>query len=367
MGKIKSFIIKEIKHILRDKRSLVILIGMPIVQILLFGFAITNEIKYASIGILDKSNDYMSTKLKSKILSSDYFKMNINIQNDEQIHEAFANGTIKAAMIIESDFSNHLNKYNSADIQIISDATDPNTANTLLGYLSNIIADFSGDINKNVKINYLNAELRMRFNQELKGTFLFVPGLVTIILMLVSAMMTSISIAREKESGTLELMLVSPVNPAIFIISKVIPYSALSFINAIVILVLGKFVFGVPVTGNLVLLLSECILFILCALSLGVLIATVTKTQQVALMIALVGLMLPSILLSGFIFPIENMPLWLQYISKFIPATWFMIIIKSIMLKAAGLDLLWEETLIVFSLTMLYILISVKKFKLRLE
>jgi ABC-2 type transport system permease protein len=196
---------------------------------------------------------------------------------------------------------------------------------------------------------------------------MFVPGVMTIILMLVSAMMTSISITKEKELGTMEILLVSPLNPIQVIVGKVVPYILLSIINAAVIILLSIFVFKMPVQGSLFLLGAESTLFIVNALSLGLLISTISSTQQTAMMISLMGLMLPVILLSGFIFPISSMPLPLQLISNIIPAKWFIMILKGIMLKGVGLAYVWKETLILIGMTIFFIALSVKKYKIRLE
>jgi ABC-2 type transport system permease protein len=206
----------------------------------------------------------------------------------------------------------------------------------------------------------------MLYNEELKSVFMFVPGTITVLLMLISAMMTSISITREKELGTMEILLASPLKPIQIIVGKVVPYVFISFIIAVIILILGFTVFGMPVQGSLFLLMGECLLFILMALSLGILISTVTQTQQTAMMISMFALMLPTILLSGFIFPIENMPLPLQVFSNVIPPKWFIIIIKNIMLKGVGLGYIWKETLILLGMTLFFIALSVKKFKIRL-
>jgi ABC-2 type transport system permease protein len=207
----------------------------------------------------------------------------------------------------------------------------------------------------------------MVYNPELKSVFMFVPGVMTVILMLVSAMMTSISITREKELGTMEILLVSPLKPFQVIIGKVIPYILLSVINAVMIILLSIFVFRMPIQGSLFLLGAESILFIINALSLGILISTVSTTQQTAMMVSLMGLMLPVILLSGFIFPISSMPIPLQAISNIIPAKWFIIILKGIMLKGVGLAYIWKETLILLGMTLFFIALSVKKYKIRLE
>ena len=213
----------------------------------------------------------------------------------------------------------------------------------------------------------IEPEVRMIYNEGMKGVYMFVPGTMALILMLVSAMMTSISIAREKELGTMEVLLVSPLNPAQIIVGKVIPYVLFAFINAITIILLGYFVFGMPLKGSIVLLLAESFLFISMALSLGILISTVSDNQQVAMFISVFALMLPTLLLSGFIFPIENMPVILQWISYAMPPKYFIIIIKNIMLKGTGFMYVWKETLILVGMMLFFIALSVKKFKIRLE
>jgi ABC-2 type transport system permease protein len=367
MKRFLAFVKKEWFHILRDYRTILILFGMPVFQIMLFGFAITNEIKDARIAILDRSKDYLSERLVNKILSTGYFKLDQNISNMSEIDAAFRKGKVKEVIIIEEDFARNLIKNGSAGIQLITDATDPNTGSTISGYVQSIILDFTNSLNHGERAGFrINTEVKMRYNEDLKGVFMFVPGLITIILMLISAMMTSISLTREKELGTMEVLLASPMKPFQVILAKVIPYLVLSFSIAMIVLVLGYYVFGVPVRGSLFLLLFEIFLFNITTLSLGILISTISQTQQVALMLSLMGLMLPTILLSGFVFPIENMPLILQLISHIIPAKWFIIIIKGIMLKGAGIWTIWKETLIIILFAVIFIMVSIKKFKIRL-
>ncbi len=364
----KGFIIKEFYHIFRDVRTMVILFGMPVVQVLIFGFAITTEIKDAEIAILDYSKDHMSLELSNKIISSEYFILNENLQNEEQIEEAFKAGIIKEVIIFGDRFAKKLEKDQDASIHIIADASDPNTANLLMNYTTGIIYNYMTEKlgEKGMPIE-ISTDYKMLFNPELKSVFMFVPGVITILLMLVSAMMTSISIAREKELGTMEVLLVSPLKPVQIVVGKVIPYVLLSFVNAITILLLAFFVFGMPVQGSLVLLLAESMLFIIMALSLGILISTISNNQQTAMMISMFALMLPTILLSGFIFPIENMPEVLQWLCNIMPTKWFIIIVKDIMLKGVGLTHIWQETLIIFGMTLFFIGVSVRKFKIRLE
>jgi len=368
MKRFIGFIKKEFYHIFRDRRSLFILFGMPIVQILLFGFAITNEINNVDIAILDHSKDATTKEIIHKISASKYFSIKQMITREADIASVFHKGKVKAVLNFEKDFSQKLIKEHYATVQIITDATDPNTANTISNYVNAILQQYQKQINKDITLTYqIVPETRMVYNSELKSVYMFVPGVMTIILMLVSAMMTSISITREKELGTMEILLVSPLKPFQVIVGKVFPYIFLSIINAVVIVMLSIFVFKMPVQGSLFLLALESILFIISALALGILISTISATQQTAMMISLMGLMLPVILLSGFIFPISSMPLPLQMISNIIPAKWFIIIIKGIMLKGVGLQYIWKETLILLGMTVFFIALSVKKYKIRLE
>lgn len=368
MKRFIGFIKKEFYHIFRDKRSLFILFGMPIAQILLFGFAITNEINNVDIAILDHSKDANTEEIINKISASKYFSIKQMIEREADIASVFQKGHVKAVLNFEKDFSQKLIKDKKATVQIITDATDPNTANTISNYVNAILQQYQKQLNKDIAIVYqIIPESRMVYNTELKSVYMFVPGVMTIILMLVSAMMTSISITREKELGTMEILLVSPLKPIQVIVGKVFPYIFLSIINAIVIVLLSIFIFNMPVQGSLFLLALESILFIISALALGILISTISATQQTAMMISLMGLMLPVILLSGFIFPISSMPLPLQIISNIIPAKWFIIIIKGIMLKGVGLQFIWKETLILLGMTVFFIGLSVKKYKIRLE
>lgn len=368
MKRFIGFIKKEFYHIFRDRRSLFILFGMPIAQILLFGFAITNEINNVDIAILDHSKDATTQEIINKIAASKYFSIKQLVTREADIASVFQKGKVKAVLNFEKDFSQKLVKEHEATVQIITDATDPNTANTITNYVNAILQQYQKEQNKDITIVYqIVPQTRMVYNPELKSVYMFVPGVMTIILMLVSAMMTSISITREKELGTMEILLVSPLKPFQVIVGKVFPYIFLSIINAVVIVVLSIFIFKMPVQGSLFLLALESILFIISALALGILISTISATQQTAMMISLMGLMLPVILLSGFIFPISSMPFPLQIISNIIPAKWFIIIIKGIMLKGVGLQFIWKETLILLGMTVFFIGLSVKKYKIRLE
>ncbi len=366
MKRFRGFVIKEFYHIFRDYRTLLILFGMPAVQLLLFGYVLTNEIKDAKIAIYDPSKDVVTRKISEKILSSGYFILEKNLNTVAEIDPVFRQGEVKLALIFEPDFAKKLEKSGTAHVQIIGDASDPNTANMLVNYASGIISNFLVSMNSENVPMQIVPEVRMMYNGELKGVYMFVPGLMAMLLMLISALMTSLSITREKELGTMELLLVSPLRPAQVIIGKVFPYVFLSFIDACIILGLGNAVFGMPIRGSVALLLLESFLYITMALSLGILISSITSSQQVAMMLSLVALMLPTILLSGFIFPVENMPGILQVFCHIMPPKYYITIIKSIMLQGNGLEYVWRETLILIGFTSVFLLLSIKKFNVRL-
>lgn len=345
-----------------------ILFGMPIAQIMLFGFAITNEINNVNIAILDQSKDTETQKIINKINVSQYFNIEQEISSESQIESVFKKGKVKAVLVFENHFIKNLQTKKQAKVQVITDATDPNIANTITNYVNAILQNHTQEINKNNPSNYqIQTQTQLYYNPELKSVYNFVPGVMTIILMLVSAMMTSISITREKELGTMEVLLVSPLKPFQVIIGKVFPYVFLSIINATIIILLGFFAFKMPIEGSLFLLAFESILFIISALSLGILISTISNSQQTAMMISLMGLMLPVIILSGFIFPISSMPKAMQIISNIIPAKWFIIIIKAILLKGASIAVIWKETLILLGMTVFFIALSIRQYKIRLE
>jgi ABC-2 type transport system permease protein len=368
MRRFRGFVIKELNHILRDFRTLLILFVLPGVQLLVFGFVVTNELKDIHVAVMDPTRDSYSREITSKIMSSDYFIFEGYVHNYQQIEDKFKEGRVKQIIVFESGFGEKLVREKEADIQLLADASDANTANLVVNYTSAIIQNYllekSEIHDTGMKIV---PQIRMLYNEELKGAYMFVPGTMALILMIVSALMTSISITREKESGTMEALLVSPLKPLQIVLGKVAPYVGLSFINTITIIALGNFVFGLPVHGSLFLLMLVCLLFISVALGLGIFISTVAETQQMAMFISMMALLLPTILLSGFIFPVENMPKILQFLSHIVPAKYFIIIVKSIMLKGTGLAFVWKEILVMFGMLLFFIAVAVRRFKIRLD
>ena len=319
-----SFIRKEFYHIWRDKQTLLILFGMPIVQIIIFGFALTNEVKNSGIAVLDPSRDASTVQITARLEASQYFDILEDLVTDKAIDRAFKEGRIKMALVFPPDFRNTLMRTGHADVQIITDASDPNIASTVANYASAIIRDYQMEQWGLSRIPFrINTTMRMLYNPQLKGAYNFVPGVMAMILLLVCTMMTSIAIVREKERGTMEILLASPLKPSMVIIAKAVPYLVLSFVNIISILLLSVFVLDLPIAGSLPLLLAESVLFTITALALGLLISSITNSQLVAMLISLVGMFLPTLMFSGFMFPVENMPVPLQVISNIIPAKWY--------------------------------------------
>lgn len=363
-----SFVKKEFLHIWRDKRTMFILLGMPIFQIIIFGFALTNEVKNSKIAVLDQSKDAASVSLIQELDASRYFDVQQNLTSYKEIEAAFRKGKIKLAVVLPNQFDEDLQHVNKASVQLIADASDPNVANTLTNYATAVIMDFQNRITSNKKLPYsINVETRMLYNPQLKGAYNFVPGVMAMVLLLVCTMMTAITIVREKEMGTMEVMLVSPMKPQMVVFSKAVPYLMLSAINITSILLLSVFVLEVPINGSIALLAAESILFTLVALSLGLLISTITDSQQAAMFIALVGMFLPTVMLSGFMFPIENMPLPLRTVSNIVPAKWFYIIVRSVMIKGLGIMGVWKETLVLVGMLLFFLTVAVKRFKIRLQ
>ena len=367
MKQFLTFVRKEFYHVFRDPKTMLLLFGMPIAQIILFGFALTNEIKNSNIVVCDYSNDIATHRIIDKLKFSKNFDIQKKILSHREIEDAFKTGTIKLVIVFPNNFNDDLHHLNKAQVQIIADASDPNTASTLTAYASNIIMDYQREVLNATSIPLqIKTDVRMIYNPELKGVYNFVPGVMALVLLLVCVLMTSVSIVREKEMGTMEILLVSPFNPILVILSKAVPYFFLSLVNLTIILILSTTLMGMPINGSIPLLYFESSLLILCALSLGLLISNITDSQQAAMLISLMGMLLPTMMFTGFMFPLENMPMPLQIIANAIPSKWYYITVKSIMIKGLGISAIWKETLILAGMTLFLLAVSIKKFKIRL-
>jgi ABC-2 type transport system permease protein len=369
MKRFMAFVKKEFLHIFRDYRTLIILFGLPAAQILIFGYAVRTDLTNASIAVLDSAHDEISSDLILKLDASEFFDIKYHLISYDEIDPAFKKGQIKAVIIFPPDFAERLTREGNATVSIIADGSEANNANLVTGYTAAILNDYSAGLTRQLTsaMPLITSEVKMYFNPNLESHFMFVPGVITLILILISALMTSVTIVREKEFGSMEVLLVSPLKPWQIIVGKVAPYFFLSLINVIVILLMAWFVFGLPVKGSIALLIAECMLYILLGLSIGIFISASVRKMENAMFISFLGLMLPSLLLSGFIFPIENMPKGYDYFSMILPPRWFVEIIRSIMIKGAGFIYIWKETLILVVMTLFFMFLSAGKFKVRLE
>ena len=338
-----AFVRKEFIHIFRDKRTMMILLLMPIVLIVLFGYAITTEVKRVPIAILDQSRDEVTQKMISHFAASEYFELYKMIDSEEEGQVLFRQGKIRMALIVESG----------------KVKGESENANSNAKQLSPFIFHLSTD-------KGIVPTISLLYNPQMKGAYNFVPGVMGLILILICAMMTSVGIVKEKEIGTMEVLLVSPMKPVYIILAKATPYLLLSLVNIATILALSYFLLDVPINGSLPLLVCVSVLYALVALCLGLLISTIADTQQAAMLISAVVLMLPIILLSGMMFPIENMPVILQVISNIVPAKWYIIAVKDIMIKGLGFGSVLQEVGVLVLMAVVLIGLSVKRFKIRL-
>ncbi len=357
-----AFVRIEFFHIFRDRRTMLILLGMPVLQIILFGFAITTEINHSRVAVLDPSPDAVTTRITARIDGNRYFSVVERLSSPVEIERVFRRDEADIVVAFTPDFDEDLST-GEAGIQLVVDATDPNTASMTSGYVQGII----GQVLQEGRMPAVDLQTHLLFNPQMKSAYNFVPGVMGLILMLICAMMTAISIVREKETGTMEVLLVSPIRPIFIILAKAVPYLALSCVNLATILLLSVYVLEVPVAGSLWTLSFLSLLLIVVALSLGLLISCVVQNQVAAMIVSGIGLMMPVMLLSGMIFPVESMPAVLQWISDIIPARWYIQAVKKVMIEGLGFEAVWREILILSAMAALLIALSLKNFKERLE
>jgi len=361
-----TIIRKEFIHIKRDPQTLLIILLWPVIMLFLFGYAVTLEMKQIETVVVDQSKTPQSRQYIEHIISTDFFKI-VDVDIAEKRYEdIFQQRTARCIIVIPQDFAKSINSNFSTKIQLIIDATDPNAANYIKKYNLQLNSRHNFETNRSIVMPF-TVESRLLYNSELKSQYFFVPGLIAIILLLISALLTSIAIVREKEMGTMEQILVSPVHPFQIIIGKVIPYTMIGFLDSLIILTIGHFWFGVPVEGSVLLLAATLIIYITTGLSFGLLVSTVTNSQRVAMMGTLLATILPTIMLSGFIFPVNSMPVLFQYLSVAIPATHFLDIIRGIMLKGNGVHELFTQISYLILISVGLIALSIKKFKTKLE
>jgi ABC-2 type transport system permease protein len=376
MTSLRGLLRKEFFHIRRDKRTAAVLIALPIVQVMLFGYAIRTDVDNVRLAVVDPAPDSATIALRDRFAAAGVFRIVAVVPRIQDVDPLFGSGAAQQAIVFYPGFANDLGKGVPAKLLVITDATEPNTGSLLQSYAQSVVNQWAGETGRAGRASgaglvrpavTIVPQVRVRFNPTRESKNLFVPGLMAFVLTIISSLMTAISLTREKETGTMEALLVSPLRPWEIIVGKVTPYLAIGFTSVIAVLVEALLVFHVPLRGSVLLLLFEGALYILVSLSLGILISARTSSQRVAMMFALLGTMLPNILLSGFIFPLESMPAALQAISYVVPGRWFVTIARGIMLKGIGLTYVWRETLILGAMATVLLVASMRSFNERLE
>lgn len=347
-----SFVLKETKHISRDKRTMLMLFGMPIVMMLLFGFAVTNDVRNVRVVIVMNNADNATQQVADRLAASEYFTLTKVVATPTEAEKAIRDQKADMAIVFSQDFASRKSGY-----QLIVDGADPNMAQQWTTYANAVI--------NNTEAKAVNTKLL--YNPQMKSTYNFVPAIMGTLLMLVCAMMTSISIVREKEKGTMEVLLVSPTKPLMIIVAKLVPYLVIAFTILSIILLMSSFVLGVPIKGSLVWIYVVSTIYILLALSLGILVSTIAETQLVALLISAMLLMMPVIMLSGMMFPIESMPKILQYISAIIPTRYYISAMRKLMIMGVGIEEVYFEVSVLISMLIALMSLALAKFNKRLE
>ncbi|MDR0394909.1 MAG: ABC transporter permease [Tannerella sp.] len=363
----RAFMKKEFFHIFRDKRTILILLGLPVVQMILFGFTISTEMKNIKVAVMAPVQDEMTRRMIERIDASEYFSVKTMLSSPDEIDRVFQKGIADFVLVFSPHFEDRIFSKEGSQIQFITDATDTNTATAVVMYSSGIIRDFFAEKFPESAVYGIQPNIRMLYNPQMKSAYTFVPGVMGLIMILICAMMTSVSIVREKETGTMEVLLVSPVRPIYIILSKMAPYFVLSCVSFSLILFLSVYLLGIPVAGSFSGLCMLSLLYILASLSLGLLISTIVNTQLAAMLMSGMALMVPVIFLSGMIFPVESMPDVLQWLSCIVPARWYIAAVKKLMIEGLSFSFAVKEFLILSAMTLLLIGVSLKKFKYRLE
>ncbi|MEN6415226.1 MAG: ABC transporter permease [Armatimonadota bacterium] len=369
--RVKAIIRKEFTHILRDPRSLGVAVILPIVMLLLYGYGINTDVKHLRTAVLDMDNTRQSRELLDAFSQSGYFDFTRQMNSYSELERLLDASKVTLAIYVPKGFASDLTR-GSAELQIVTDGSDASSASLAMGYASQISRSYSQETAVREaqrrglsaqSLAGLDVKTRYWYNPELNSTNFIVPGLIAVILMLLSALLTSMTIVRERERGTIEQLVVSPIMPVELIIGKILPYSLIALLDIVLVILGGRFIFGVPLAGSPPLLLFASCLFLVAALGIGLLISCISKSQLTAMAIAVMATMLPTILLSGFVFPISGMPKVIQTITYVIPARYYLVIVRGIFLKGVGLDYLWPQMLFLLVSGVILVGMSVRKFR----
>lgn len=354
-----SFIIKETQHIMRDRRTMMILFGMPIILMLIFGFAISTDVRNVRTVVVMSQIDHQTQRMINALDESEYFNVLYKVHTPAEAEQLIRNQKADMGIVFSTDFASK-----HGGIQLITDGTDPNMAQQYNNYASQIMGTQLMNVMQRKAPNAI--ALKMLYNPQMKSSYNFVPGIMGILLMLICAMMTSISIVREKERGTMEVLLVSPVRPFLIILAKAVPYLVLAFVVLLAILLMSRYVLFVPIAGSLWLILLVSTIYIFMALSLGLLISTIAKTQMAALLMSAVMLLMPCTMLSGMMFPIESMPHVLQWVAALIPPRYYISAMRKLLIMGVSFRYVLSEVITLLGMTALFLTVALLKFNKRL-
>jgi len=340
---------------------------MPVMLVMLFGYTIKNEINNVNIAVLDYSQSIHSRQLIKNMTASGYFSVNQGLMDEREVESFFQKGTGSMVVVIPKSFDEDIVKHNHTKIQLVMDASDLNVSTTLVSYANQVIAQYQKSLGAaNIDVQPVDIRVKMQYNPRLESAYMFIPGNIALIMILITSLMTSITLSKERETGSWRLLAITPANQYVIVLGKIIPYMILSLICTAMVIFLGIVIFKMPMYGSIALLSLLCFLFMFTACSLGVLISVFTNSQQVAMLFCMLGFFLPTLLLSDFIFPIENMPMVLQILSHVVPAKWFILALRDIMIKGAGLELLWLPISILSGLTLVLMSVSIRRLQKRI-
>lgn len=370
MKQFLAFVQKEFFYILRDPRTMLILLVMPIVMMMLFGFAITTEVKNTHLAIYDPSHDAVTQQIVERFKGNAYFVVDREVKDLNEVEDLFKSGEINLCIAFSENFAEDMLHTREASIQILADGSEPNQASMRVNYATQILSQYRRELLQQSGVHpqfQIQPQMKMLFNPQQKSEFNFVPGVIGMMLLLICAMMSSIAIVRERETGTMEVLLASPLPPSYIVIAKAIPYFCISAVDLATTLCVARFLLHIPIAGSLMTIIALALIYIFMALSLGLLISSIAQTQLAAMLLSSMVLMLPTILLSGMMFPVEAMPWWLKDLSAIIPARWFISAIRKLMIQGVSLRFVLKEFVILSAMAALFLTIAIKKFKIRLE
>ena len=370
LGRIRALAHKEMIHIVRDARVIYLALGLPVVLLALFGYAVSFDLDRLPIGVVDQDHSAASRRMVEAMTASDAFRVQAQLRDAGEVPAAFRRGELKAALVIPRGFSRSLARGERAEVQMLLDGADGTTANIALGYAAGIAQAETARLLSEAGLVLeppLLARARVRFNPGMRSARFIVPGLIAVILSIMAVLLTALTVAREWERGSMEQLFATPVRRVEVIIGKLLPYVAIGVVQVLLVVTVGAWLFGVPVVGSLGLLFGAALLFLTGMLGQGLFISVVTRNQQVATLAGVLSSMLPTLLLSGFLFPIENMPVFLQLVSRIIPGRYFIVALRGILLKGNGIEVLWPQFVALGLFALAMIVLSSGRFKRRLD